>query len=279
MNALALIQTAYRLFGHIAPTAIARSARKLFMTPRRHAPRDWEREALAMAEPITFRFGITGLRWGSEGPVVLLMHGWEGRPSQFARFVPPLLAAGRQVIAIAAPAHGRTPGTEAHPVAFAEALLEAAAELRDIEAVIGHSMGGSAAVIAVERGLRAGRVVTLGSPAAMSRVLERFARWMRLPERARARFNEIVDRHVGVPAAELDVARIAGALPQPALVVHDHDDDWIPFAEATVLQASWPSARLLATRGLGHRRVLTDPAVVEAVCRFVLDEPPAELAA
>lgn len=279
MNALTAIRLTHRVLGTVAPHAAARVARRLLMTPQRHAPRDWEHDALAVAEPLTFRFGLTGLRWGGEGPVVLMMHGWSGRPSQFAHFIGPLLAAGRQVVALSAPAHGRSPGREAHPVAFTEALLEAGAELRDIESVVGHSMGGAAAVLAVHRGLPARRVVTLGSPAAMSRVLDRFAHWVALPPRARAAFFRVVDRHVGVPAEALDIARLARELPVPALVVHDRDDDAVPFTEAEAMVADWPHARLLETQGLGHRRVLTDPRVVGQTVDFLLRDAHPALAA
>ena len=46
--------------------------------------------------------------------------------------------------------------------AFTESILEIAAELKGLEAVIGHSMGGAAALHAVQLGLPAERVVELG---------------------------------------------------------------------------------------------------------------------
>src|SRR5690242_11091115 len=65
--------------------------------------------SLAVAESaprVTFRFGLSGLRWGRDGqPAVLMMHGAGGRPAQFTNFIAPLLARGRQVIALEAPAH------------------------------------------------------------------------------------------------------------------------------------------------------------------------------
>ena len=50
-----------------------------------------------------------------------------------------------------------------------------------------------------------------------------------------------------------------------ALVVHDDDDQEVSITHAETLIAAWPHARLLRTHGLGHRRVLRDPAVVDAV--------------
>jgi pimeloyl-ACP methyl ester carboxylesterase len=269
MNALTTIRTANRVVGTIAPRLTAEFARKLLMTPHPRDAREYEAGALEHAERITFRFGLAGLRWGHSGPVVLAMHGWEGRPTQFACFVEPLLAAGRQVIALEAPAHGRSPGREAHPFAFTEALLEAAAEIKDLESVLGHSMGGSAALYAVSQGLSARRAVTIGSPAALSRALQRFADRIALPGTARGAFVDVVDRHVGVGATELDAAKLARRLRIETLIVHDRDDREVPYAEAQAWAAAWPSARFLTTQGLGHSRILADPTVIQTAVRFL----------
>lgn len=93
--------------------------------PRR--PARWRRwaahPALQMAQPVTFRFGQRALRWGDSGPVVLAMHGWEGRPSQFAALLPALLAAGRQVIAPYGPEHQPGHRGFAHVLVFRQFLL------------------------------------------------------------------------------------------------------------------------------------------------------------
>ena len=279
MNALSAVRTTNQVIGAIAQRLAGALARRVLMTPRQYAPRDGERAAAASAERITLRFGLSALRWGGPGPIVLMMHGWSGRPTQFRHLVAPLVAAGRQVIALDAPAHGRSPGDEAHPLAFTEAVLEAAGELRHVEAVVGHSMGGAAVMLALAQQRFADRAVVFGAPAAMSRVLERFARTIALPGPAKRAFFAIVDRHVGVPARELDVARYDSALAIPGLVVHDRDDDSVPFAEAETIARAWPASRLIATQGLGHRRVLSDAGVVAAVTRFLAHDVRANLAA
>jgi pimeloyl-ACP methyl ester carboxylesterase len=270
MNSLQTIRAANRMVGSIAPDLTANFARRMLMTPHPHRPHAWEDAALERAEPITFRFGLGGLRWGEGGPIVLAMHGWSGRPTQFAGFIEPLLAAGRQVIALEAPAHGRSPGREAHVFSFVEAMLEASAELKGIESVIGHSMGGAAALYAAHLGMPVQRVVTIGAPAALRRVLVRFAGWLALPEAATARFLEAVNRHVGVDADELDIERWAGQLGFDGLVIHDRDDREVPFAEALAMASAWPQARSLHTLGLGHGRILADQGVIDAASAFLV---------
>ena len=57
---------------------------------------------------------------------------------------------------------------------------------------------------------------------------------------------------------------------QKVLVLHDEDDEIIPiFAEGKQIVADWPGARLQATRGLGHNRILRDADVVQAAVAFI----------
>jgi pimeloyl-ACP methyl ester carboxylesterase len=79
-----------------------------------------------------------------------------------------------------------------------------------------------------------------------------------------------VRRFVGLGADEFD-ARVQAAEvdPVPTLVVHDRRDRQTAYADAARLVALLPQAELVTTEGLGHRRILADPAVVRAVVAFI----------
>lgn len=64
----------------------------------------------------------------------------------------------------------------------------------------------------------------------MGRVLSRFANFIGLPKRARDTFFDVVDAHVGVPAADIDMSKFGAKLPVSGLIVHDHDGDMVPFS-------------------------------------------------
>lgn len=174
MSTLNWIRRVNGTVGRLAPQTIANQMRRAFMTPRDLPPRAWELPLLAQAERITLRFGLSALRWG-QGPAVLMMHGWEGRPTQFASLIDALVGAGYSVIALDGPAHGRSPGREAHVVLFARAMLEAAAELPPLHAVVGHSMGGASAMLAIQLGLRTNALVSIAAPSRLLDVLRGFA--------------------------------------------------------------------------------------------------------
>ncbi|MNF34768.1 esterase [compost metagenome] len=266
MNSMNWVRGFNATVGWVAPQAVASNLRRQFMTPRRLPPRDWELPLLAQAERITLRFGLSALRWGS-GPTVLLMHGWEGRPTQFAELIKALVQAGYGVVALDAPAHGRSPGEEANVVLFARALLEAAGELPPLQAVIGHSMGGASALLATQLGLRAEAVVSIAAPSRILTMLRRFASHVGLPARARAHFVRLVEEKAGMPAGKLDVRHYQ--LDFPGLIVHAADDPLVPYSEAQAIHEAWFDSRLLRIEQGGHQRVLADPQLVQAVVQLL----------
>ena len=262
MNNLSWVRGFNATVGRVAPHTVASKLRREFMTPRELPPRDWELPLLGQAERITLRFGLSALRWGS-GPAVLLMHGWEGRPTQFAGLIDALVRAGYGVVALDAPAHGRSPGQEANVVLFARALLEAASEMPPLKAVIGHSMGGASALLATQLGLRAEALVSIAAPSRILTMLRRFAHYMGLPAQARAHFIRLVEEKAGMPVGQLDVARYQ--LEVPGLIAHAADDPMVPFSEAEAIHEAWFDSQLLRLEQGGHQRLLADPRLQQAV--------------
>jgi pimeloyl-ACP methyl ester carboxylesterase len=94
-------------------------------TPRRQPAEEWEESAAATADEHALPSGIVVSTWGDRGPAVLLVHGWEGRSTQFAELIRVIVANGRRAVGVDAPGHGRSPDGEFSPVKHGEALLEA----------------------------------------------------------------------------------------------------------------------------------------------------------
>ncbi|MDB4949928.1 MAG: acetoin dehydrogenase subunit dihydrolipoyllysine-residue acetyltransferase [Gemmatimonadetes bacterium] len=265
---LRAMRAGMRALGWVSPAAAGRVAVRLFFRPRRHERPDRERQVLLEGAPLELRSGLAATAWGGDGPTVLLVHGWEGRGSQLGAFVRPLVLAGRRVVALDGPAHGDSAGEETNLLEFARALVAVEREVGPLEAVVAHSFGSAATLLALDIGLRPRRVVVIAGPASITDVLARFEELLRLPPRVAARFRELTARKVGRRAEELDLAAAAARQTVPALVVHDPDDAEVPYAEAVTLAAAWPGARLRTVSGLGHRRILRDPAVVREVVEF-----------
>src|SRR5688500_2199607 len=99
---LQVLRGAMRFLSRTAPNVASRVAADLFMTPRRHRTPERERDLMKDATAFDVAVGestvIKAWRWGTSEKIVILVHGWEGRGSQLAAFVPPLLAAGYSVV-------------------------------------------------------------------------------------------------------------------------------------------------------------------------------------
>lgn len=260
-----LVKTAGLLF----PKFTAAYAQRIFRRTRRYPRPAWEAELAAEGEAFTMASGLQGLRFGSAGPAVLLLHGWGGRGTQLGFFVKPLLAAGFRVVTFDGPGHGASGGRETDLGEFARAVATMNEKEGPFHGVVAHSFGAVAAVLAAERGVPIERFVLLGAPSQLEGTFQKFGAELGLGHAAFRIFQREAEERAGVRAAETHVGLIGNRLGKPALLIHDANDDVVPYLEAEETAKRWAGARLFETRGLGHRRGLKDPRVIEATVEFL----------
>jgi hypothetical protein len=97
-----------------------------------------------------------------------------------------------------------------------------------------------------------------------------FARRLGFGERIRTRMVARIERRFAQPMSHFSIAGRLGDLDSPPslLIVHDQDDRETPWTGSAALAELWPEASLLTTSGLGHRRILRDPTVIDEVTGF-----------
>jgi pimeloyl-ACP methyl ester carboxylesterase len=259
-----------RVLSWIAPRRAEELALDLFSTPRRPGVLA-EPDAGLPAHRFTLPVGghqVVAWDWG-RGPTVILTHGWSGHAGQMAAFVQPLVRAGYHVVAFDHPAHGQSGGKRATYLSLTEALTAIAKRVEPVHAIIAHSLGSTATILAVSRGLSVERVVLVAPPAESPMYARAFGRAIGLPPE---RIEGMIDRirvMVGGNLDDLDARRLAARLRAPALIIHDPEDREVPIAHGEAIAAAWPGARLARVSGLGHHRLLRDPAVIETAVAFV----------
>ncbi|KAF1688057.1 alpha/beta hydrolase [Pseudoxanthomonas broegbernensis] len=272
-----MLRWAFAIGGWVAPGATLRQASRLFATP---LPSSRGRALAAACDDAGIGRvhsrgdALTTYAWGDPAtqPYVLFSHGWSSFGLRCRPWVAPLRRAGYAVVAFDHPGHGRNEGGAANLPAFAAALAAVARAHGAPAAVVAHSMGGAAALLALVEGLQAGRVVLLAPAADLRAAGRRFGRALGLAPALVARMFEGFERQLGLPVDSLAAHRHAPALGLPALVVHDLEDDEVPWEEGERYARLWPGARLLTTRGLGHHRIAGEPAVIEAALGFLRGE-------
>jgi pimeloyl-ACP methyl ester carboxylesterase len=254
------------------PDLAAAWAEHLFLTPP-------ARDAASAVDLLDARDGVLSHRgrligtwsWGpAEAPAVLLVHGWGGHAAQLRAFVQPLARAGYRVIAYDQPAHGVSDGRLTGLPDFADVLVEVAARHGNVRAAIGHSLGATAAAMALARGaLRLDKLVLISAPSDLVGYSRRFARWHWMPERLRRAMQTAIEERYGLRWDELKLERLARNLEAQALVIHDRNDRQVPWKQGAAFAQLWPGAKLLTTQGLGHARILRDDAVIDAAAAFL----------
>ncbi|MEI7029417.1 alpha/beta hydrolase [Streptomyces pratensis] len=262
----------------VSPRLAGEATYRLFRLPlKRAAPREEERRLIDRAHIEKVRVdGETALtyRWGSGERPVLLAHGWQSRGTCFARFVPGLLAAGYSPVAYDAPAHGDATGSTTHVLAFREVISHLAAEHGEFEAVISHSAGVMASVLALRSGVAARRLVAISQVGEFTFLFDQFCGRLALRTRLREELRQRMEDRVFPGEKDIwqrfSTTYEPSGVTVPILILHDEDDRMAGVDQARrMAEVFGDQARLVTTRGLGHRRILDDPGVVEATLEFV----------
>ena len=266
----ALVQAYFAVASRVMPDLARRQAERLFTLPPRYAgratyPVDARRDTLVA--------GAHSIAVWQAGPssaeAVLLAHGWGGRGVQMGSFVSPLLAAGYRVVWFDQPGHGESGRGPVALPDFVRALHAVAVAHGPFVAAIGHSLGAAALGVAMRGGLPLGRVVFVSPPSSISEHARNFARLLGITPRIRDAMRRRIEHRFGMGFDEIDRIDELERLRIPALFVHDTGDREVTIDNTLRLSEHIPGARLIRTYGLGHYRVLRDPAVVRSIVDFV----------
>lgn len=215
-------------------------------------------------------------KWGDGTRPVLLVHGWQSRGSRLSDFVPGLIDRGYSVIAFDAPGHGDATGRSTSILQYRDVITALHERYGTFEGLVAHSLGALGSFFALRHGAVAKRVVTISGVCDFAYLVEAFCAQLRLGARTKALLYERVGARLfpGAPAdrTPFSVTHTARETDVPVLVVHDEDDTRIALDQARRMAGAFGTrARLVTTRGLGHRRILGDPEVIRVVQQFIAE--------
>jgi len=274
---IALFRFALGTSQRLWPALAVRAAYRLFGTPlpprwlARRTPWDasWRTERWPFEEA---SITVYSQPVAPHGPVVLLVHGWGGHARQMLPLAEALAQQGLRPVLIEMPAHGRSAGSVSNLPQFARAIEYVVARLAQeghtLRAVVAHSLAANAAAYAASRGLPAQRLVLLAPPASPREYTRLFANVFGLSEATRAAMQKRIEAREGILMPQFEPDAVGSRIHVPTLVVHDRDDSINRFADGKAYAHAIRGAQLLATQGLGHRKILKDAEVIGKVTIF-----------
>lgn len=236
------------------------------------------------AEPVAFPSAERALCRGwwvePQGPAdtcVLLAHGWTSSASRLADWVEPLLGHGHRVLLYNARGHGNSdPVTICSLRQFTEDLVAAAAYARSRAgggrlAVIGHSLGAAATLVALANGLPLEAAVTLAPPAHPRQATADLLAGQGLPaEYITDRVGRHVETLVGWTfdrmAPEVRVSEVTS----PVLIAHGTEDTVVPMAHFHRIRRQAPAnVELVLVPGADHDTIHELPEVRRQVLAYL----------
>ncbi|OJF93446.1 alpha/beta fold hydrolase [Pararhizobium antarcticum] len=295
--ALKVIRMSLAAVALFSPAAAGRLAFGIFSrTPGRRGKNAKEAAALEKAAPVVARAERVSLSLPlsggaavahrflpdatvANGKRVLVTHGWGSRVDYLTALVEGLVSAGAEVVALDWPGHGASPGRFLTMPQAVQTVDAAWRHFGPFDAAVGHSFGGASLACAAGGALAGvqpripGRLVLIGAPSEMAWLFADFGRFMRLRPKVQAAFEAVVERLAGRSLSEFDAARMMGALDVPVLIIHAEDDKEVAAEHARRYAAANARVHLHWANGLGHRRIVSAPPVIEIVCDFLFDRP------
>jgi pimeloyl-ACP methyl ester carboxylesterase len=272
-----LFRAGLRLAQRVWPSMAVRVAGRLFLTP---LPPKWMQRSARSGEgwrieqwPFESASLAVHSYWGpADAPVVLLVHGWGGHAAQMRPLADALRERGLRPVIVEMPGHGFSGGMRSTLPQFARALDYVCNRLGQqgskVRMVVAHSLGATAAAYAASRGLSIERLVLLAPAASAPAFTRMFAQVFGLTERTRAAMQARIEARESMLMPLFEAAVAGPRVKVATLVVHDRDDAMNRFADGQAYADTVPNARLFATEGLGHRKILKDARVLEEVARF-----------
>ena len=240
--------------------------------------------------------GIMTYCWGDFGthrPLVLLLHGWNGRGTQLSLFVETLLSDGFNVVSFDARGHGLSDGNHTNVLQSVAIIKRLAVLHGDFFAMIGHSFGAMCAVNALDRGVVSQKIISISAPTEFAALLKVFSEHISLNEKAsEALKNYVLSKYEIDSFERISITGIAPHMTIPLLLIHDRDDDKVPLSQGQKVVNLWgidtvkddpeetaletisantnsSGTKLHITEGLGHVRILRNTEVQKISLQFL----------
>lgn len=258
----------------ISPKLVTLFAAKLFTTPLKHKipKRELEMNRNSVQKLINIPAiskQVVLYHYGESDKKILLVHGWSGRGTQLFKIADELVKEGYSTISFDAPAHGKSPGKTTIMVDFIVAILEIDKQFGPFEAAVGHSLGGMSVLNAIKKGLKVNHAVVIGSGDIVQDIMDDFVAKLELKPsistRLRLHFEKKYKEDMNSYSAFLAAKETA----IPVLVIHDNNDPEVPVTAGIHIHKYLKNGALFLTDGLGHRKILGNPKVIEKTVQFI----------
>jgi pimeloyl-ACP methyl ester carboxylesterase len=267
-----LVSVGLQTIGVLSPRLGGRLAFNLWRRPLARGRVRPNEQIVHNAARVEIVDNVKTYAWGDGQRPVLLVHGWRSRASRYAAFITRLLELGYSPVSYDAPAHGDSDGDVVSILGHQRIIRGLEERHGPFEGVIAHSLGVPFALYAVREGVAAKRLVMISGVADFGYLADTFCAQLGLGPKINQQLRRRIEqgyfdgddqiwKRFSVTTGKLEL-----------LVIHNDEDEIVDPAQAQVLLRNYGDrAHFLPTTGLGHRKILSDPAVIAEAAAFLQD--------
>ncbi len=268
-----ILQTS-KFIAYFSSKLVTLFAAKLFTSPLKHKipKRELEMDRKSIQKRIeipSINKKVVLYQYGKSSKKILLVHGWSGRGTQLFKIADELVKAGYSTISFDAPAHGKSPGRTTIMSEFVATILEIEKQFGTFDAAVGHSLGGMSLLNAVKKGFKINHLAVIGSGDIVQDILDDFVTKLELKPNISSKLREHFEKKYGQEMDSYSAYKSAMEIDIPVLVIHDKNDPEVAVTAGINIYNHLKNGTLYLTEGLGHRKILGDPAVIDKVVQFV----------
>ncbi len=216
---------------------------------------------------------LVGYRWNHpQQKKVMILHGFSSTIMKFDHFVSPLVKQGYEVMAVDAPAHGKSSGKQVSVLEYKAMIKKVNEELGPMDAYIAHSFGGLALALYLSENTHShdNKAVLIAPATETTTAIKLFCKFLKIDEEVRKAMELQIFEKSGMEANQFSISQVAAAIKADTLWIHDEDDEITPWSDAKVIeQMQLPNYKFMLTKELGHRKIYRDNQVKKAVFEFL----------
>lgn len=255
------------------PTVSQALGGSFLLNPHARKPKPFDRISPSRYMALNTKAGEVVVHLFGEGKhTIILSHGWGDSSHSLQSLIETCLKQGFQVAAIDHIGHGHSLASRSHLPAFIESLellterLEG--EGHSIHSFIGHSMGGIAILNLPDSLIRKRKIVIIAAPVNLFEIMFKTVEKVGIAPTFLIAVLESISRRYGKTWTQLQGKEHRNKLHPDVTFIHDSDDRYAPFSDIENFVKGTPS-KLIKTKGLGHRRIVSDTDVQTTVAEAI----------
>ena len=251
-----IIGSFVNLVSYFSTSYAAKLAIKIFSLPKKGGIKENESEFLntgIQEEVLLQDISIMTYRWAGSKETILLAHGWESNSFRWKRLIEILKPLEYNIIAIDAPAHGKSGGKLFTGILYSECIYVVAKRF-NVNVMIGHSVGGMSTVLAQQKYKLTSikKLILLGAPSNFVGLFKRYVLMMGYNDKVSKGMNQYCLKYYNQLPEHFSAVNFFKDINAKGLIIHDKGDQIIPYRDALENKRHYQNSELIKTNGFGH---------------------------